>query len=196
MPAAMMIYLGSSKPKRRVELRSLSARVRLRTESTRREARDAMTTEADTCRKYVVPKLQAAGWEEDPHSIAEQRTLTDGRIIVAGSRVRRRKGKRADYLLRYTRGLSACGGRSQGRVQDSRSRAAAGQGVRRDPRPQVRLLHQRARHRRVRLPHRTRAEPHRVPIPAGAVVALREGSGLGTTRNRQSRTTCLLRSNV
>jgi hypothetical protein len=22
-----------------------------------------MTTEADTCRKYVVPKLQAAGWE-------------------------------------------------------------------------------------------------------------------------------------
>jgi len=61
-----------------------------------------MTTEADTCRKYVVPKLQAAGWEEDPHSIAEQRTLTDGRIIVAGSRVKRRKGKRADYLLRYT----------------------------------------------------------------------------------------------
>jgi hypothetical protein len=24
--------------------------------------------------KYVVPKLQAAGWEDDPHSIAEQRT--------------------------------------------------------------------------------------------------------------------------
>jgi type I site-specific restriction endonuclease len=22
-----------------------------------------MTTEADTCREYVVPKLQAAGWE-------------------------------------------------------------------------------------------------------------------------------------
>ena len=61
-----------------------------------------MTTEADTCRKYVVPKLQAAGWEQDPHSIAEQRTLTDGRILVASSRVKRRKGKRADYLLRYT----------------------------------------------------------------------------------------------
>lgn len=27
-------------------------------------------TEADTCRKYVVPKLQAAGWEDEPHSIA------------------------------------------------------------------------------------------------------------------------------
>ena len=25
--------------------------------------RTRMTTEADTCREYVVPKLQAAGWE-------------------------------------------------------------------------------------------------------------------------------------
>ena len=38
-----------------------------------------MANEADTCRKYVVPKLQAAGWDNDPHSIAEQRTITDGR---------------------------------------------------------------------------------------------------------------------
>ena len=37
-----------------------------------------MLTEADTCRKFVVPKLQAAGWDNDPHSIAEQRTITDG----------------------------------------------------------------------------------------------------------------------
>ena len=38
-----------------------------------------MATEADTCRKFVVPKpkLQArhAGWDFDPHSIAEQRSL-------------------------------------------------------------------------------------------------------------------------
>jgi len=34
-------------------------------------------SEADTCRKYVVPKLQAAGWDDEPHSIAEQRTITD-----------------------------------------------------------------------------------------------------------------------
>jgi type I restriction enzyme R subunit len=65
-----------------------------------------MLTEADTCRKYVVPKLQAAGWEEEPHSIAEQRTFTDGRIILFGNAVRRRPGKRADYLLRYTRDIS------------------------------------------------------------------------------------------
>jgi type I restriction enzyme, R subunit len=60
-------------------------------------------TEADTCRKFVVPKLQAAGWDDDPHSIAEQRTFTDGRIIVAGSMTHHGKKKRADYLLRYTR---------------------------------------------------------------------------------------------
>ena len=28
--------------------------------------------EADTCGKHVVPKLQAAGWDNDPFSIAEQ----------------------------------------------------------------------------------------------------------------------------
>ena len=62
-----------------------------------------MPTEADTCRKFVVPKLQAAGWDNDPHSIAEQRWFTKGRIVVRGNRVERRRGKRADYLLRYTR---------------------------------------------------------------------------------------------
>ena len=36
-----------------------------------------MPTEADTCRKFVVPKLQAAGWDNEPHSIAEQRTFTN-----------------------------------------------------------------------------------------------------------------------
>lgn len=62
-----------------------------------------MPTEADTCRTLITPKLQTAGWENDPHSIAEQRCFTDGRIIVHGNRATRRKGKRADYLLRYTR---------------------------------------------------------------------------------------------
>src|SRR5271169_2037396 len=64
---------------------------------------DLMATEADTCRKFVVPKLQAAGWDSDPHSIAEQRSFTDGRIVVRGAKAERKKGKRADYLLRYTR---------------------------------------------------------------------------------------------
>ncbi len=58
-----------------------------------------MPTEADTCRKYVTPKLYAAGWNDD--QINEQRTFTDGRIMVAGTKVYRRPQKRADYLLRY-----------------------------------------------------------------------------------------------
>ena len=62
-----------------------------------------MPTEADTCRTLITPKLQAAGWDDAPHSIAEQRTFTDGRIIVHGGTARRRAGKRADYILRYTR---------------------------------------------------------------------------------------------
>jgi type I restriction enzyme R subunit len=59
--------------------------------------------EADTCRKYVVPKLVSAGWDDEPHSIAEQRTITNGRIVVVGSKAFRKEQKRPDYLLRYTR---------------------------------------------------------------------------------------------
>ncbi|HWV99347.1 MAG TPA: DEAD/DEAH box helicase family protein [Candidatus Acidoferrum sp.] len=64
-----------------------------------------MPTEADTCRKFVVPLLQKAGWDTDPHSIAEQRYFTAGRIVSHGGTARRRPGKRADYLLRCTRDL-------------------------------------------------------------------------------------------
>lgn len=58
-------------------------------------------TEADTCRKYVLPRLYTAGWSDD--QISEQKTFTDGRIVVTGNKVSRRPQKRADYLLRYTR---------------------------------------------------------------------------------------------
>ena len=60
-----------------------------------------MPNEADTCRRYVVPQLQAAGWDNEPHRINEQVTFTDGRIVVAGRQGRRRPGKRADYILRF-----------------------------------------------------------------------------------------------
>lgn len=62
-----------------------------------------MPNEADTCRMWVVPRLQAAGWDASPHSIAEQRTITDGRIVPVGAGFVRRPPKRVDYLLRYTR---------------------------------------------------------------------------------------------
>lgn len=60
-----------------------------------------MNTEADTCRKFVVPRLQAAGWDNAPHAINEQRTFTDGRVIFVGGRARRGRQKRADYILRF-----------------------------------------------------------------------------------------------
>jgi len=60
-----------------------------------------MITEADTCRKYVLPKLYAAGWNDD--QINEQKSFTDGRIVPVGEKARRRYPKRADYLLRYAR---------------------------------------------------------------------------------------------
>lgn len=62
-----------------------------------------MSNEADTCRKYVVPKLKDAGWTDD--LISEQVYFTDGRIVPVGRSHRRRKGNKADYLLRYTSDL-------------------------------------------------------------------------------------------
>jgi type I restriction enzyme, R subunit len=60
-------------------------------------------SEADTCRTSVVPQLQAAGWDSSPYSIAEQRTITDGRIVPVGRGFIRKSPRRVDYLLRYER---------------------------------------------------------------------------------------------
>jgi hypothetical protein len=40
--------------------------------------------EADTCRTYVLPKLNSAGWEDE--YISEQMVLTSGRIVSIGDR--------------------------------------------------------------------------------------------------------------
>ena len=57
-------------------------------------------SEADTCRKEVLPKLYASGWTDD--LILEQRNFTDGKIVVVGRKAKRKKAKRFDYLLRYS----------------------------------------------------------------------------------------------
>src|SRR5205823_6770757 len=62
--------------------------------------------EADTCRKLVRPKLEAAGWDIPPRSFNEQTPFTDGRIIVPGGKPRRLKKKFSDFLLRYTRDIT------------------------------------------------------------------------------------------
>ena len=58
-----------------------------------------MSTEADTCRQYVLPKLYEAGWTDD--QIRQEKYFTDGRIVPVGRRHVRKPGKRADYLLHY-----------------------------------------------------------------------------------------------
>src|SRR5438093_6608355 len=58
--------------------------------------------EADTCRLYITPALVARGWGDPPWRIKEQHYFTDGQIILVGNGHRRRRGKKADYLLRYT----------------------------------------------------------------------------------------------
>lgn len=63
-------------------------------------------TEADTCRTFITPALQEAGWDTLPHLLAEQHYFTDGRIIITGRTARRREGKKADYLLRFTRDIT------------------------------------------------------------------------------------------
>ena len=60
-----------------------------------------MDTEADTCRKEVIPKLFEAGWDNPPYAINEQRSFTDGRIVFVGGKARRGRQKRADFILRY-----------------------------------------------------------------------------------------------
>lgn len=58
-------------------------------------------SEADTCRKFVLPKLkEESSWTDD--QILEQRPFTAGKIIVIGRIGRRKKAKKADYLLRYS----------------------------------------------------------------------------------------------
>lgn len=58
-------------------------------------------TEADTCRKHVVPLLQQAGWDSEPYAIGEQRSITDGRIVPVGKGFVRKRNKRVVYLLKY-----------------------------------------------------------------------------------------------
>ena len=63
-----------------------------------------MITEADTCRKYVIPRLYSSGWNDD--QISEQKTFTDGRIVVTGEKYIRKKQKRSDFLLKFRRDFS------------------------------------------------------------------------------------------
>ena len=57
-------------------------------------------SERDICTKFIMPALRSAGWDE-MRQIREEVSFTEGRIVVRGKMVTRKKGKRADYILYY-----------------------------------------------------------------------------------------------
>ena len=60
-------------------------------------------TEAGPCHEFVTPRLVEAGWGAAESLIGGRDSYTNGRIIVAGGKVRRAKQRRADDLLYYRR---------------------------------------------------------------------------------------------
>lgn len=61
-------------------------------------------TEADTSTQYVVPKLRASGWDDASHAFAQEHSFTDGRIVLIGTRIKRKEKKRAGFLPRDRHG--------------------------------------------------------------------------------------------
>lgn len=57
-------------------------------------------TERDICTKFIVPALEAAGWNIMTQ-VREEYFFTDGRIMARGKVVKRGERKRADFLLNY-----------------------------------------------------------------------------------------------
>ncbi|MBB4636566.1 EcoAI/FtnUII family type I restriction enzme subunit R [Longimicrobium terrae] len=57
-------------------------------------------TEQETCSLFIIPALEAAGWDLYSQVRAEVR-LTQGRVLVGGGPVRRGGDLRADYVLCY-----------------------------------------------------------------------------------------------
>lgn len=62
-------------------------------------------SEANTRRKLIDPKLEAAGWKAHEWQVDWEYPITDGRIHFDGKVGRRGTPKRADYLLRYAPSL-------------------------------------------------------------------------------------------
>jgi len=59
--------------------------------------------EADTRAKLIDPKLHEAGWSED--LITREYYFTKGKIFLIGDEAKRKKPKKADYIIGYTEAL-------------------------------------------------------------------------------------------
>lgn len=57
-------------------------------------------SETDIKTKFITPAILKSGWDKQKQ-IREERSFTDGKIIVKGDRVIRGERKRADYILYY-----------------------------------------------------------------------------------------------
>ena len=79
-------------------------------------------SEREICSKLITPALQQAGWDLQTQ-IREERPLTDGRVEVRGSRTRRRKSKRADYVLEIRPNIAVAV------VEAKRSKYSVGHGM-------------------------------------------------------------------
>jgi len=132
-------------------------------------------TEADTCRLYVLPKLYAADWTDE--QISEQKSFTDGRIVIAGSKVKRRPQKRADYLLQYRCDFPIAVVEAKAIYSASWRRTAAGERICADSRTEVRRCDERPRDRRTRFPDRARADLDGFPSADELWGRLRAGRG-------------------
>ncbi len=68
-----------------------------------------MITEADTGRKYILPKLTATGWDTASHSFTEHKTFIVGCILLIGDTAHRGFQKCTYCLWRNTRDFTIAG---------------------------------------------------------------------------------------
>ncbi|MFH1399451.1 MAG: DEAD/DEAH box helicase family protein [Candidatus Woesearchaeota archaeon] len=61
-------------------------------------------SERDICTKYITPSLVRAGWDKNTQ-IREEKTFTDGKIIIRGKKIIRGERKRADYIIYFKQNL-------------------------------------------------------------------------------------------
>lgn len=57
-------------------------------------------SERDICTKFITPAVEKAGWDKQTQ-IREEKSFTDGKVVVRGKLVSRNQRKRADYILYY-----------------------------------------------------------------------------------------------
>lgn len=57
-------------------------------------------SERDICTKFITPAIIKSGWDKDKQ-IREERSFTNGKIIVRGKKIIRGEQKRADYIIYF-----------------------------------------------------------------------------------------------